>query len=58
MEEKLKHKKLYIKRQGDANSGWIILDAGEVIVHVMLEEERKFYNIDELWERYAVVYHV
>ena len=37
------------KREGDRNSGWIVLDFGCVIVHVFMEEAREFYDLERLW---------
>lgn len=34
---------------GYRNSQWIILDYGEVMVHVFLPEFREYYNIEDLW---------
>jgi ribosome-associated protein len=44
--------------QGSAESGWLILDLGDTIVHVMSEEERAYYDIEGIWDKDAVVYHV
>ena len=34
---------------GYKNSQWIIIDYGDVMVHVFLPEFRDFYNLEELW---------
>lgn len=36
-------------REGYDNSQWILLDFGEVIVHVFQKPFRDFYNLEELW---------
>ena len=34
---------------GYRNSQWIVLDYGNILVHVFLPEYREFYNLEELW---------
>ena len=34
---------------GYRNSQWIVIDYGEVMVHVFLPDVRVFYNIEDLW---------
>jgi len=43
--------------QGVVNSGWLVLDMGDLIVHIMAEAERAYYNLEELWGKEAIVYH-
>jgi len=35
--------------EGTLDSGWLLLDYGDVIVHIFGAEERNFYQLDELW---------
>jgi ribosome-associated protein len=35
--------------EGQADSSWILLDYGEVIVHIMMPGEREFYNLEAFW---------
>jgi ribosome-associated protein len=35
--------------EGTAPAGWILLDYGDVIVHVFDEDQRSFYRLEDLW---------
>ena len=35
--------------QGLDRSDWVVLDAGDVIVHIFRPEVREFYNIEKMW---------
>ncbi len=47
MEEKAGKKVL--RMQGLENGFWIILDYGDVVVHIFLTEYRQFYRLEDLW---------
>jgi ribosome-associated protein len=47
------HKRL--RREGREESRWILLDFGDLVVHVFHEQERVFYGLERLWKDCPVV---
>ncbi len=48
--EKLKEIKVPCKIEGKQGSGeWMIIDTGDIIVHIFHPDTRAFYEIEELW---------
>jgi ribosome-associated protein len=39
-----------IRREGERTSHWVLLDFGDVVVHVQIAEERIHYAIERLWK--------
>ncbi|MGI6360842.1 MAG: ribosome silencing factor [Bacillota bacterium] len=38
-----------LRTEGYDEARWILLDCGEVIIHIFQDEERKYYNLERLW---------
>lgn len=38
-----------LRSQGKENSFWVILDYGDIVVHVFQSEYREFYRLEALW---------
>lgn len=56
VEEKLLeagHKRL--RREGRQEARWVLLDFGDLVVHVFHEQERMFYGLERLWKDCPVV---
>jgi ribosome-associated protein len=47
--EKLKELKVRPLRVEGDRTGWVLEDFGDVILHVMREEQRQFYDLESLW---------
>lgn len=51
VEEQLDNAGIIVRhREGYATGSWILMDYGDVIVHVMQQETREFYGIERLWD--------
>ena len=38
-----------VRREGEQESRWVLLDYVDVVVHVFGEEEREYYDLERLW---------
>ncbi|NKE10991.1 ribosome silencing factor, partial [Kocuria subflava] len=44
-----------IRREGKGQGRWVLLDYGDVVVHVQHDEDRAFYALERLWNESPVV---
>lgn len=42
-------------REGTPDSGWLLLDFGDLIVHIFSPDQRAYYRLEELWGRTSPV---
>ncbi len=38
-----------IRVEGLPNADWVLIDAGDIIVHIFRPEVREFYNLERIW---------
>lgn len=44
-----------LRREGRAEGRWILVDFGDLVVHVFHEEERQYYALERLWKDCPVI---
>ncbi|MCY7311033.1 MAG: ribosome silencing factor [Chitinophagaceae bacterium] len=54
---KEKCKESHYHHEGFQQLQWVLVDYVNVVVHVMLSETRKFYQLEEMWSDAAATYH-
>lgn len=41
--------------EGSGKEGWVLVDLGDIIIHLFSEEQRDYYRLEQLWERGKVL---
>ncbi len=56
VEEKLAKSGFLIKhKEGFESADWILMDYGDVVIHIFDRENREFYQLDKIWGDAAVI---
>lgn len=40
---------LFLRRAGEPSSNWVVLDAGDIIIHLFNPELRDYYDLETIW---------
>lgn len=59
VEEDARHAtKRPVRVEGSADYGWMVVDCGDIIIHLLSPSQREYYRLEELWERGKVLVRV
>lgn len=50
--------KLRSRQEGESQTGWVLADYGDVILHVFSPEKRTYYRLEDLWNEGKVLLHL
>ena len=54
-EELAKNSISAIRTEGLRSSGWILMDYGDVVIHIFSKEDRLFYDLERIWRDGEIV---
>ena len=40
---------LELNKEGEGDSGWILMDYKDIVVHLFTKEQREFYDLEKIW---------
>lgn len=49
------HRRKPLRREGERDARWVLLDYGDIVVHVQHAEDRAFYALERLWRDAPVI---
>jgi ribosome-associated protein len=47
-----------VKSEGEPSDGWVLIDAGDIIIHFFSNEKRNYYKLEDLWSQGKILLHV
>ena len=45
-------------QEGTTDGGWVLMDYGDLVVHVFAPEEREYYQLEHLWSQATVLFRI
>ncbi len=49
---------LPVHTEGEPREGWILIDLGDIIVHLFSAEQRNYYKLEDLWSQGKILLHL
>ena len=58
MEDVKKQFRINSHVEGEPNDGWLVVDLGDVVVHLFSPDQREYYDLEKLWDQAKVLLRV
>jgi ribosome-associated protein len=46
------------RREGQPGGGWVVLDLGDIVIHIFSPDQREYYRLEQLWEKGKTLLHL
>ncbi|HNR46834.1 MAG TPA: ribosome silencing factor [Anaerolineaceae bacterium] len=46
------------RREGSTGDGWLVLDLGDIVIHLFSSDQRNYYRLEELWSKGKILLRV
>ncbi len=47
-----------VHTEGEPSEGWMLIDIGDIIVHLFSPEQRNYYKLEDLWSQGKILLHL
>ncbi len=47
-----------VHTEGNPSEGWILIDIGDIIVHIFSPRQRNYYKLEDLWSQGKILLHL
>jgi ribosome-associated protein len=47
-----------VRTEGEPQEGWILIDAGDIIIHLFSPDQRNYYKLEDLWSQGKILLHL
>jgi len=44
-----------IRQEGSPDNGWVVVDCGDIVIHLFSPTQRDYYRLEELWDKGKVI---